>query len=116
MPPAIPVGPRDPVAWARRTHNGTYRAVHFEKSRIVIERSACHCEQLPCSRHTLELVFPSVSEPDSGSSHKIDDGSRNEDLSRSRNCLYPLGQVDGNARHVLATSFDLADVKTRSEF
>jgi hypothetical protein len=61
-------------------------------------------------------MLASVVELDPGSRHKVDDGARHEDFTGGRDGLYPLGQMDRKARHVLAASLDLSDVKPCSEF
>ncbi len=75
-------------------------------------QSASHVEELPRSRHALQIVFATVFELDSGSDNKILDGARGQELTGARESSNSLPDHHCHPRHIELSELDLTGVAT----
>src|SRR5512145_332258 len=58
-------------------------------------------EEAPGARHSLEIVHPSVAEPDPRAGHQVLHGAGHQDLSRCGHGRHPGGDVHRDAAHTM---------------
>src|SRR4029078_6178197 len=69
-----------------------------------------HSEKVPSTRDTLEVVFATRGELDTGAGDQIGHRARDEDLARFGGSLNPCRGVHGDSTDVLSATFDLTGV------
>jgi hypothetical protein len=71
-------------------------------------------EQLPSTRHALEVVHAALGEADSGAEHKVFDRPRDEHLACLRGVTDARRDMNGDPGEVIANQLAFAGVKTSS--
>jgi hypothetical protein len=72
-------------------------------------------KESPAARHTLEMVLVTILELEARTGDKVDNGARDQHLTRASKAGDTLADVDGNATDVIPHHLDLTGVKTGTD-